>query len=589
MPIHERHQFSGFARANAIDNSAMSLLRETAGDFCADVARSGRLSAISARGLAFIGCEGQRSVELQLSDLVVAADHAAMQDALIRCLSEGVDVRLQVRVLHRLLDPVQAELVLRRTGAEVALVIWNDVTRIASLQLALRQLRDVDQLTAFYHRDAFTERVIEAAGKAEEAEGRYLLVVDFHGWPTIKRALGRIEEANAIRQIAERVRAFVSSQHGAGDPPDLARLADARFAALVQSDDASLDALLAALKGQLALPLASGSMTFSLRPRMVVLWLDKVPNPGSGRIDPLEGAEAALDARLEQIESHPVRLKLSEFALLRGPALCKALNGAFVNGEFDLAWLPVFEIGQDGDRRMHSFRIELQWVHDGLQVSPADFLPLASASGLLRDLTSWAMRVVAAKLPEWKREGIETRCIAPLMRGHFAQRGLVEGLGRRFDEAGLDKSSIFLELDAATLGADPDFAQRRLTELKEAGFQMALKDAGGAASAIADLARWPLALVTLDPACMSGVHEDPARATLGLGILQMMAGLEVPVVAAGIDEEAQWAWLLSKGAGREWPCLITGAFAGEAMTAARAGEWLGESAGIARQFVTAGA
>ncbi len=585
MSIQARHQLPGLSRGGASDDRTTAILRESAGEFCAELSRDGRLQRISERGLAFLGCEGQGAPDLRLRDVVVAAEHDRLDKACRRCFDGGEDVSVQLQVLRSLLDPVAVALSLHRIGAEVALVVWRDVALVSGLRAALRQSRELDGLTGFAHRDAFAAMVLEAARNADDPSARRLLVIDFAGWPTLKRALGRAASHAAIAQLAVRFAAVLRACAPIADSLQLSRLDDARLAACFDADGPTLDGVLASLGRSMPEPLATDYMSVVPRPRLVVVLLDRIDADRTDGGDPLERAEAALEARLRQIDTAPLQVKLSEFALMRGPVLCKALTGAFINGEFDLAWRPVFALdagatsgpaaNPPGPASLYAFKVELSWIHDAMRVPPDDFMPIAAASGLLDRLAAWAMRVVGASLGQWAAAGTQVRCILPMTREQFAADGLLDALSAGFSATGLRREQLHLEVEAASLAADPEFARRRLGELREAGFSMAVNGIGAIGSAFAEVARWPLALATLDAGCLARVADDPGAGRVAVSLLRLLSALGADVVAAGIDDETQLRWLLGEGAGRDWPCLAMGDALGGAMSATQVGDWLG--------------
>ncbi|MGE0314824.1 MAG: EAL domain-containing protein [Lautropia sp.] len=583
MSIQARHQLPGLSRGGHSDDRSTAILREAAGDFCALLSRDGRLSRISGRGLAFLGCEGQGAIELRLPDLVVAAEHERLAAACRRCFDDGEDVSMQLEVLRSLLDPVRVALSLHRIAPDAVLVLWRDVALVSGLRAALRQSRDSDALTGLAQRDAFAAMVLAAARDADDPSARRLLVIDFVGWPSLRRALGRAASDAAIAQLARRLDTVLRGFEPLTYSLRVARLQEARMATMFDADGETLEAVLAALQQRLAEAVATDFMSFVPRPRIIVVLLDRIDADRIEGVDPLERAESALEVRMAHVDATPVQVKLSEFALMSGPVLCRALTGAFINGEFDLAWQPVFAVarpvegaapGRLGPASMHAFRIELRWVHDGMQVPTTDFVPIAAASGLLGQLSTWAMRVVGATLSQWAQAGTKVRCIAPMTAAQFAQDDLVPSLGAALDRFALPRDDLYIEVDARTLAADPAFAERRLGELRDAGFRMAACGIGAPGGSITDLARWPLALALLDPGCFARAADDEAAGRVAVALLRLLAALGVEVVATGIDDEAQWQWLLAQGAGGEWTCLAAGDALGAAMPAAQAGEWL---------------
>ena len=75
------------------------------------------------------------------------------------------------------------------------------------------------------------------------------------------------------------------------------------------------------------------------------------------------------------------------------------LQNALANGEFELFYQPIINLA---DNKVSSFEALLRWRHPerGL-VSPAEFIPVAEATGLIVPLGEWVLRTACAEAATW--------------------------------------------------------------------------------------------------------------------------------------------------------------------------------------------
>ena len=228
--------------------------------------------------------------------------------------------------------------------------------------------------------------------------------------------------------------------------------------------------------------------------------------------------------------------------------LQQALRGAGDRGELELAFQPKVDLASG---RAVGAEALLRWHHpDFGTVSPADFIPLAEASGDILAIGDWVIDAALGHLKAWQQEAwidedfhLAINVAArQLSRQDFAER-LLERLRRH----GLPGTSLGLEVTESGLMVDVDLAREQLTLLARAGTRIAIDDFGTGYSSLAYLKTLPVSTLKIDRAFVSPLPDSDEDRNLAATVIAMAHSFCCDVVAEGIEQAAQAAMLYDLG------------------------------------------
>ena len=189
----------------------------------------------------------------------------------------------------------------------------------------------------------------------------------------------------------------------------------------------------------------------------------------------------------------------------------------------------------------------LRWVHPELGfVSPADFIPLAEASGDILPIGEWVLDTVIRQLEDWFAAGclpgdfaVAINVATPqLMQPDFAARLLARLGGSR-----LPRGAIEIEVTESGLMRDVELARQQLQQLAEQGVKIAIDDFGTGYSSLAYLKSLPVSVLKIDRAFVSEIDSNLQDLRLAETVVQMAHNFGFSTVAEGI-ERAEHARLL---------------------------------------------
>jgi EAL domain-containing protein (putative c-di-GMP-specific phosphodiesterase class I) len=197
------------------------------------------------------------------------------------------------------------------------------------------------------------------------------------------------------------------------------------------------------------------------------------------------------------------------------------------------------------DGRIVGLEALIRWnhPHQGI-IYPARFIPLLEECGLIIAVGSWVLKQAATDYCSWMHQGITPPRIAvnvsPQQLRHKDFIAELEGALRinNVGHAGLD-----IEITESVLMTELEDCIEKLTSIRELGVRVAIDDFGTGYSSLRYLARLPVDTLKVDQSFISMVTESPNDLAIVSGIIVLAHGLNLDVVAEGVETAEQHKFL----------------------------------------------
>ncbi len=260
--------------------------------------------------------------------------------------------------------------------------------------------------------------------------------------------------------------------------------------------------------------------------RSAELALDQAKIAGGNRL-------VVYDSRMEAAFRHR---KLVEMQIKRG----------LERREFALHYQPQFDLASG---RVTGVEALLRWPgRPGGPMPPGHFIPVAETSGLIRPLGAWLIDEACATARRWLDDGIAVTMCVNISVAQLRHQD-VAGLAQRcLERHRLPPSQLELEL-TESLFVDPaqTAIRRNIERLRRLGVRLAIDDFGTGYSSLAYLKRLPAERIKVDKAFVRGLGGDPTDEALMRTIIALGRLFGKRVLAEGVEEDAQRAFLLREG------------------------------------------
>ena len=230
---------------------------------------------------------------------------------------------------------------------------------------------------------------------------------------------------------------------------------------------------------------------------------------------------------------------------LRRLQIVQALPSAVREQRLQLHYQPKVNCN---DGRILGVEALLRWRDEHLGVvRPDEFIPLAEQTGEINRLTRWVCTAAFDQLQLWHEQGLQLALAINLSALDLQWPDLVKFLREAAQKRGLSPQSITLEVTESAVMVEPEQAIKRLTQLREAGFKIAIDDYGTGYASLAQLKRLPVDELKLDRSFIQDIANSHADLTIVRSTLALAHELQLTTVAEGIEEESAWQILQQLG------------------------------------------
>jgi EAL domain-containing protein (putative c-di-GMP-specific phosphodiesterase class I) len=179
-------------------------------------------------------------------------------------------------------------------------------------------------------------------------------------------------------------------------------------------------------------------------------------------------------------------------------------------------------------------------------IAPGEFIPLAEEIGLIEAIGDWTMQELCRQAVTWRGENLRTDVSFNLSPRQLFQPDLVAKVTELTSRAGIDPSTVIIEIIESAAMLDPDRTQRILRQLATSGFRLALDDFGTGYSSLSRLKHMRVDILKIDRSFVRDLPQDDA-CSMVRAIIQLADSLGTTPLAEGIETEEQWRFLVENG------------------------------------------
>jgi EAL domain-containing protein (putative c-di-GMP-specific phosphodiesterase class I) len=227
--------------------------------------------------------------------------------------------------------------------------------------------------------------------------------------------------------------------------------------------------------------------------------------------------------------------------------LANHLVGAISSNELTVYHQPIIDIKQR--KSIIGLEALLRWKNPTLGMVPPDkFIPLAEKTGQIIVIGEWVLIQVCKQIKQWRHMSYRVVPIAVNISVKLFERiGFAQIVLDVMIKNTIETNEIELEITESVSLGDTLSIVRNLKELKKNEIKISMDDFGTGFSSLGQLDLFELDKLKIDEIFIDDLVNDSKRQNLVKSIIAMAKGLDLKVVAEGIETSEQLSYLKELG------------------------------------------
>ncbi|MFT4076922.1 MAG: EAL domain-containing protein [Asticcacaulis sp.] len=405
----------------------------------------------------------------------------------------------------------------------------HDVTETKLAQRQVEHMARHDGLTGLPNRTLLEERLHQALAMTERAHSTLaVLALDLDRFKAVNDIFGHARGDEILRRVADILRSatragdtvariggdeFVIVQMGGAQPEAARHLCERILATFAEEMDTARDPTAVGVSIGVAVGPQDAHDADGLRHCAdIALYRAKQAGRGNARFFDLE-------------MDNEVRARR---------ALEHDLRHAILRSQLSIAYQPLVATATG---QISGYEALLRWNHPDLgQILPERFIPIAEESGTIVALGEWVLTEACEAAAHWSDDLIVAVNVSTVQ---FQVPNLVDVVDSVLKQTGLSPGRLEIEITESVLIRDKRGALETLKRLKALGVRIVMDDFGTGYSSLSNLQSFPFDKLKIDRSFVSALEADGAARSIVRAIVGLGRSLKLPVVAEGVETEAQ--------------------------------------------------
>lgn len=418
--------------------------------------------------------------------------------------------------------------------------VFSDITKLKKTEARLDFLAHHDPLTNLPNRLLFNDRFKQALISASRSKTKAaLLFLDLDRFKLVNDSFGHTAGDELLKQVSSRIKSQLRQKDS------IARISGDEFVILIEELESTdhiavvLEKLLSSFTSPFELEQACMSITCSVG-------VSIFPDDGDSVEELYRNADAAM-YRAKEEGRNTYHFYTPEMAVSARDYLDieNDLHQALQKQQFYLVYQPQITLSSG---ECAGLEVLLRWQHPsrGL-ISPAEFIPIAEQTGLIREIGFWVLDAACQQAKAWLAQGVKFGRIAVNIAGpqlqieDFSQ--VVHSILLKHE---LPATCLELEVTESFLMKRIDSCASHLGKLREMGVEISIDDFGTGYSSLSYLKALPIDKLKIDQSFVKHIPDDDDDMAIVETIIAMSQALKMKVIAEGVETQAQADFLKQK-------------------------------------------
>jgi diguanylate cyclase (GGDEF)-like protein/PAS domain S-box-containing protein len=492
--------------------------------------------AANAAALSHYGFSREHLLSVTLRDLHAAADNDELAPDIDPFVSDISTAKHRTRD-GRIIEVVVFSRQLDYEGAPAVLIAIIDITERKEAEARIAHMAHHDALTDLPNRVLFRQRMADALAQRSRS-GNLIgaLCIDLDNFKLVNDTLGHPIGDRLLQDVAARIGRVLRTRDTA------ARLGGDEFAVLVPEMKSPQELGI----------LAQRLIQVVSEPYVIEGHMVTVGSTIGIAVAPTDGNDA--DHLLRNADLALYRAKAagkSTFRFFEPEMDAQAqarrqleidLRSALLGETLEVHYQPLVDLGS---QEVVGFEALLRWPHPTRgSVPPSEFIPLAEETGLITPLGNFVLERACRDASQWPRHVKLAVNLSPMQ---FRVGNVLQTVKEALQASGLDPQRLDLEITESVLLDRTDQVIEQLHALRALGARISMDDFGTGYSSLSYLRAFPFDKIKIDRSFVRDLPSNRQTLAIVRAILGLASGLDMKVVAEGIETQADLACLAAEG------------------------------------------
>jgi diguanylate cyclase (GGDEF)-like protein/PAS domain S-box-containing protein len=425
----------------------------------------------------------------------------------------------------------------------------KDISERKCSEREIHRLAYYDSLTGLPNRVLFKDRVTQALAHAYRYQSTLaVLFLDLDRFKVINDTLGHNVGDRLLKQVADRLTDSVRHSDSIGrstekeETHELARLGGDEFTALLTNirDPQDAGTVARRILEALARPFLIDGYEITVTASVGIAIF---PTDGDSVDFLLKSSDIAMyHAKDQGRNNFQFYSKTMNALAAERLEMENDLRKALERHEFVVYYQPQVDIRTN---RIVGAEALVRWRHPHRgMLSPAEFLPVAIETGMIRKLDEEVLLMACRQNKAWQDVSyVPIRMSVNVSNSFFHGPSLTSAIAKALEETQLDPEYLELELTESITMRHVETSITMLQEIRAMGVRLSIDDFGTGYSSLSHLQRFPINMLKIDQSFVLGVTSNAANASITRAIISLAHSMNLSVLAEGVETDEQLALL----------------------------------------------
>jgi diguanylate cyclase (GGDEF)-like protein/PAS domain S-box-containing protein len=414
---------------------------------------------------------------------------------------------------------------------------FSDISKLKESEEALKYIAQHDQLTELPNRILLIYSLENAIFRAKRNKTKIaILFLDLDNFKQINDTLGHSYGDVLLKKVAQRFSGCLR------DEDIISRQGGDEFLVLLEELHDSKEASIIAEKliNCLKEPLYINESEFYIG---VSIGISLYPDDGIDSETLIKNADSAMyySKNKSKNQYSYFTSELNQYSKRRFK-LENALRVALSKKEIFIVYQPQIDLKQ---REVYGFEALVRWQHPELGfISPVEFIPIAESTGLINKIGLFVLEESIRQIQRLNEKFNRSLNISVNVSSRqFDKPELPELINHLLNKNNCPSENLKIEITESLLLQESTTVLELLTLISNLGVKIALDDFGTGYSSLAYLKKFPIDIVKIDQSFVRDINSDAEDAILVKTIIAMANGLNMDMIAEGVETSEQKAFL----------------------------------------------